>query len=68
MDAFICLTNNKFSGMLRVKTAAFLFGLEPLAISIFVGFCRKMQKKQHLLTFNTENVEICANVKNIAHY
>lgn len=54
--------------MLRVKTAAFLFGLEPLAISIFVGFCRKMQKKQHLLTFNTENVEICANVKNIAHY
>lgn len=54
--------------MLRVKTAAFLLGLEPLTISIFVGFYRKMPKKLHLLTFNTENVEICANVKNIAHY
>lgn len=25
-------------------------------------------KLRHLLTFNTDNVEICANVKNIAHY
>ena len=32
------------------------------------NFCRKRKKKLYLLTFNTDAVEICANVKKIAHY
>mgnify|MGYP004518446233 FL=1 len=49
--------------MPRIKLRHFL-----LSVSNFSEFCQKMPKKWHLLTFNTDNVEICANVKNIAHY
>ena len=45
--------------MPRIKQRHFLLSSE---------FCRKMPKKLYLLTFNTENVEICANVKNNARY
>ena len=49
--------------MPRIKLRHFL-----LSVSNSSEFCRKMLKKLYLLTFNTDNVEICANVKNIAHY
>ena len=49
--------------MPRIKQRHFL-----LPVSNSSEFCRKMPKKLYLLTFNTENVEICANVKNNARY